>query len=112
MDGEEYKNLAPMNIYEAIEAIKIIAYYTPAIEEAKAESLLDIITIITNKADEWGTGISLFRLVALMYHKDVMDLFAELKDQSGEQFTALLQVGLQVNDVHLLLSSATILGLK
>lgn len=105
------KSLAPMNIYEAVEVMKLLAYYVPAIEESNAISLLDIIGIITSKAKEWGTGISLFRMLALMYHKDIEELMEEFKGQSGAQVAAMLTIGFQVNDIHLLMNSAKALGI-
>jgi hypothetical protein len=111
MGSEKQEELTPMNIYEAIEVMKILRHFKPRIEAEAAKSLLDIIAIITSQAKEEDTGILLFRMVALMYHKDVNEVFAEMQDKSGIDFIAHLSQGLQVNNVEVLLDSAGLLGL-
>jgi len=96
-------NPEPMNINEAIEAMKIIA--PCASEILQVESGLEIMKLLINHyaGDE---AVQLGQLAALMFHEDLETMSETLKDATGAEFTSVLAAGLAVNPVYQLVEGA------
>ncbi len=104
------KELNPMSIAEAIEAMKIIVYFEDAI--VGKERVVDVIKAIFQKAEKEGDTPHLLRLLALMQHRHVNEVVNEFKHLTGGDFVVALVDGFVANPIMDLLNSANILGIK
>jgi len=94
-----------MNIYEAIEVMKIVA--PCASKMMKAESGIELINILLNTYSG-EDAVQLGRLAALMFHEDLGIMTERLKDANGQDFASVLAAGLVANPIHQLLEGAYI----
>lgn len=98
-----------MNMWEAIEAMKIIAPHAAALAIID-ESISLMRALIAEVTKE--SPIQVLRLAALLHHKDVEVLAEELKGQPGARLVMLLAEGLGLNPLPELVNGAYILGLS
>lgn len=105
---EGLKTLQPMNINEAIEAMKIIAPYASKLVEAENAIQLIRTLIDSFPLDERP---QLLRLVALMHHEHLDTVVELLKDKSGMDFTLLLSAGINANNIFEMIENIYFLGL-
>ena len=101
-------DIAPMNMREAVEVMKIIGphaqQFTETTEPLKImHSMIDEI-----KAD---TPIQVMRLLALMEHKSVEDLAEEMQESTGVDLLERLSAGFRRNDLVNLVNAAFYLGI-
>jgi len=105
---EGLKTLQPMNINEAIEAMKIIAPYASKLVEAENAIQLIRTLIDSFPLDERS---QLLRLIALMHHEHLDTVVELLKDKSGMDFTLLLSAGINANNIFEMIENIYFLGL-
>lgn len=101
-------DLAPMNIREAVEVMKIIGPHADEFAESTKP-----ITIMRRMIDavKSETPIQVMRLLALMEHKSIEDLSEEMQDSSGADLVERLIAGFMVNDLTNLVNAAFYLGI-
>lgn len=97
----------PMNIREAIEAMKILALYTT---EAPRDSSLHFIGGLV-AAMHRGVPVDAFRLIALMQHRPVEDVAASLKEGGPAALVTALAEGFNVNALPDLVEASFGLGI-
>jgi len=97
-----------MNIYEAIEAMKIIAPYASNL--IGAENALQLIRALIDSfpLDERP---QLLKLVSIMHHESLETIVELLADKEGVDFMMLLTEGIRVNDVFEMIDNIYFLGL-
>lgn len=97
-----------MNIYEAIEAMKIIAPHVSAF--VGADNPLQLIKSLIDSfpLDERP---QLLRLISLMHHEDLDTMVELLADKSGTDFAMILTEGINVNDIFEMVENIYLLGL-
>jgi hypothetical protein len=101
--------LKPMNMWEAIEAMKIVAPHASALATID-ESISLMRALIAEVSKE--SPIQVLRLAALLHHKPVETMAEELKGQPGASLVMILAEGLGVNPLPELVNGAYILGLS
>lgn len=110
METNNYRQHEPMNIYEAIEAMKIIVRYRKEIEDSK--TVFDAVRDMLITAKEREDTMSIARLLALIEHNgDLEGLIREVKKKGGMEYVARLGQGLINNPIGDLLKGSTILGM-
>ncbi|KKN62743.1 hypothetical protein LCGC14_0508620 [marine sediment metagenome] len=110
MESNNYNQYEPMNIYEAIEAMKIAARYRNEI--ANSKTVFDAVRDMLPSSRKREDVMSIVRLLALTEHKgDLEKLVLELKEKGGMEFVARLGQGLIKNPLGELLSGAKVLGM-
>ena len=104
------EELAPMNIYRAVELIKIIKPYKDVLNNSsKFDGLKMVTNLIHVMAEDNPTLVT--RMMALLYGKELGDIVEELKDKSGLEVAAILTKGFVVNPIPDLIESGFALGL-
>jgi hypothetical protein len=99
----------PMNIREAVEAMKIVAPYAPQFTGAR-----DVVALMRPimAGIQKDAPLQALRLVALMEHKSVERIAEELADKSGADLIEKILGGFGRNDLALLVDAAYFLGLS
>lgn len=95
--------IAPMNIREAIEVIKIISPYAP--EFTKTEKPIKIMRAIMEGILKDMPAQSL-RLLSLMEHKSIDDLAVELNFARGSELIVRVSEGFGRNNLQALVDAA------
>lgn len=104
------KALRPMNVYQAVEAMKILIPHQEPITEAVKQSAIKGILVLLEETRDGEPG-ALLRLISLMQDIHV-DRAAELYgDWEGKEIMALLADMLVVNPLPDLYDGAYVLGL-
>ena len=107
---DNYSNPEMMNIYEAIEAMKIIGRYQKEIESSK--TIIVVVRQLLRTAELKNDTLSILRLLALMEHKNVEELIKELVDaNNGMEYASRLGNGLVINPIAELLNNALMLDM-
>jgi len=103
----------PMNIHEAIEAMKIVRLFADDLIDGKPVDLMGAIQIIVDKgAEDNQLAIELLRLVALMFHKDVTVVSHEMERKTGMDFVVVLALGFTSNPVTELINFGWVIGIN
>lgn len=97
----------PMNIREAIEAMKILAPRMPGVSRTNALSFVR--GLLRSMAAE--EPVDALRLLSLMRHETVEATAVAMKEAGTGGFLAALFDGLQLNRVADLIEAAAVLGL-
>lgn len=99
-----------MSIHEAIEVMKIIE---PYVKDIKEYMLMNrAVKSLVSGFQKNGQNENSFRLLALMYHKNLDEVIDYFKDgATGEDMFRLLSVGFSVNPLADLISSSALIGL-
>jgi hypothetical protein len=99
-----------MNIYRAVEVIKIIKPYKDVLNNSsKWDGLKMITNLIEAMADDSPTLVT--RMMALLYGRELGDIVEELKDKPGLEVATILTNGFVVNPIPDLIESGFALGI-
>lgn len=103
-------NLSPMNIYEAIEVIKILSQYSEEIIATEQESLKVTRSLVRQIKEK--NPIDIFRLISLMHHLDIEKVADDLKEDDGTMTIVAMSQGFSVNGLPDLINAGAIFGLS
>lgn len=101
--------LAPMNIREVIEVMKILGPFSH--EFTDTEKPIKVMRKILNVIQR-ESPVSALRLIALMEHKKVEDVAEEMKFGDGVDLIERLTRGFGVNDLPMMIDAGFYIGIS